>query len=259
MIFLKKKYMENANKKGINTISDFEIFSIFIIFSFLLYSLYPGKKLTEYAINEDKNYDLTEIYLKNIYQKYPENVDLLFALSNIYLKRGKTTHARELIQKIVNINDTEIKDKATLYLSRIRLYSINPASSNFKEDMIYLENYYSSEPFLANPEKEKYLKEYASVFIRMGLYKEGFESFYRILTARERSQEYTNMVFKELTRIMKAGNMLKEKAIKLSVFETLLSKDDESANELIEIYLQAGKPDMARSYSLKILKLKKLI
>ncbi|MEF3280074.1 MAG: tetratricopeptide repeat protein [Elusimicrobiota bacterium] len=251
--------MENANRKEVLIAYDREIFLIFLIFSFLLYALYPKDKLAMYAINEDKNYDLTELYLRNMYKKYPQNTDLIFALCDVYIKQKKFQKAIEIINEISNINDTEIKAKSSLYLARIKLYSLDPHSDDFNENLLYLKKYYSSSDLLLkNSEKEKILEEYSFRLMSMGLYKEAFEGLLAILNSNS-SQEYKEMALKQIAKVIRAGGLLKEQAPKLSTFENIFLKNDESANIILKIYLEVGRVDLARAYALKILKAKKII
>ncbi|GAB4029261.1 MAG: hypothetical protein Fur0012_03390 [Elusimicrobiota bacterium] len=249
--------MENADKKEVLIAEDREIFFIFLIFSFLFYALYPGEKLTEYAVKENRNLDLTELYLKNITKKYSQDKEAFFALADIYLKQGKPQKAAEVLIPLARINDKALKDRLDLYRARTVLYSLDE-QKNLVSDLENLKNYYCSSGFWALNKKEELLDEYASKLISLKLYDEAFDSLFAAIK-KSRNLEDAKIALKTALKSLRTGGLVKKRAADFKNIENLFTADDEAANEILKVYLEAGRPDMAREYAIKILKLRKII
>ncbi len=91
----------NANK-DIEVVSYIEAVLVFLVFSFVLYVLYPKNMLEKQILAESSNYDLTAIYLENMLRLEPENKALTLALLKASIKSGKYDLAlkmADLLQK----------------------------------------------------------------------------------------------------------------------------------------------------------------
>lgn len=249
--------MANADKKEALIAEDREIFFIFLVFSFLFYVLYPGEKLTEYAIKENRNLDLTELYLKNITRKYSQNTEAFFALADIYLKQGKPQKAMETLTPLNRLNDRTLTLRLELYKARIKLYSLTESNVS-NSDLTDLKNYYCSLDFWSLSQKEELLNEYASKLIGLKLYDQAFDSLFLAIKT-SRNMEDARIALKTAVKSLRAGALVKKKAADFKNVENFFIKDDESSNEILKVYLEAGRPDMAREYAVKILKFRKII
>jgi len=87
----------NANK-NLEVVSYVEAFLVLIIFSFVLYVLYPKDMLEKQVLTESSNYDLTAIYLENMLRLEPENKELTMALMKSSTKNGQFDLAMKMIE-----------------------------------------------------------------------------------------------------------------------------------------------------------------
>lgn len=91
----------NADK-DIEVVSYVEAVLVFLVFTFVLYVLYPKNMLEKQILAESSNYDLTAIYLENMLRIEPENKALTLALLKASIKSGKYDLAlkmADLLQK----------------------------------------------------------------------------------------------------------------------------------------------------------------
>jgi tetratricopeptide (TPR) repeat protein len=105
----------SANEPTQEVFSYFEIAFISVIFIIVLYLLYPKGMLKRQVLQEQSNYELTAIYLKNMLRIEPDNTKLILASAKILLKEQKMDLAYKLINVLKNSKDLEIK-KEVLYL-----------------------------------------------------------------------------------------------------------------------------------------------
>lgn len=89
-------FSSDANKR-IEVVSYLEAAIVFCIFAFILYVLYPKDMLEKQVLSENKNYDLTAIYLENMLRLEPENKELTVALIESSIKSGKFDLALKMI------------------------------------------------------------------------------------------------------------------------------------------------------------------
>ncbi|NLI09799.1 MAG: hypothetical protein GX447_03460 [Elusimicrobia bacterium] len=248
--------MRNVSDRELLIARDIEIIFIIIIFSFLFWAVFPGKKIISNAVNENKNLDLTQLYLKNIAKKYPSNFEVHFALSDIYLKQGDLIKAKESLYPLSNIKDEVLSQKRDLYYARITLFSINEKSD--KKDFIFLREYYSSKKFFSSPDKEKYVWEYVLKLISLSLWQESADFAVLALKTADNFED-KKLCLKIFLYSTRAGNLFKKNIRLLDSFAHIFYIDDESANDIIKTYLQAQEPYKAAEYAEKILKLRKIL
>jgi len=89
-------WSSNADK-DVEVISYIEVFLVLLVFSFVLYVLYPKNMLEKQVLAESSNYDLTAIYLENMLRIEPENTELTLALVKASIKGGKYDLALKMI------------------------------------------------------------------------------------------------------------------------------------------------------------------
>jgi hypothetical protein len=249
-------FMANANKKETLLATDWEIFFLAIIFSFLFWAVYPGERIIRNALEENKNLDLTEIYLKNIAKKYPSSFEINFALAEIYLKQGKYQKAEEELKPVNAINDKDLLAKKELFLARIALFSLNKTAD--KETLKKLELYYSSSSFTKLSEREKYLSEYILTLNNLGLYKEASRACLSIMKGAAPFED-KKLCLKLYLKSLRAGNLLKKELSSLDPFSKDFALDDEAANEIMRAYLEAQEPEKSAAYAQKILRIRKIL
>lgn len=86
----------------IEVVSYIEAVLVFLVFTFVLYVLYPKNMLEKQVLSESRNYDLTAIYLENMLRIEPENETLMLALLKASIKSGKydlSLKMADLLQK----------------------------------------------------------------------------------------------------------------------------------------------------------------
>ncbi len=96
------------NQSKIKVITYTEIIGLIIIFSTILYLLYPKAMLENQILSESSNYDLTSRYLKNMLRLDPSNRVLMFTLAKTALKQNKidlTLRLTHLLQENASKNE----------------------------------------------------------------------------------------------------------------------------------------------------------
>ena len=100
----------NNEKKYVATYK--EIALIFVIFSLVLFILYPKDLLKEQILSERANYDLSMLYLQNMLENDPTNETLMITLATQSLRSGKKDLAYKLLDLLKNSEDINVTKKA---------------------------------------------------------------------------------------------------------------------------------------------------
>ena len=101
-----------VDKKESQVATKLEIVFIFLLFLSILILLYPKDRLKEQVLNEQSNFDLTAIYLKNMLRLEPQNSKLIFALARSVYEQKKYYLAQKLLELLEDTNDSELKLKS---------------------------------------------------------------------------------------------------------------------------------------------------
>jgi len=89
--------MFQNKKRRLYVITRIEFIEILILFSFILYFLFPKTLLKHVVVSEEKNYDLAFVYLENMVRLSPDNHFLTIELINVAIKLGKFNLAEKLL------------------------------------------------------------------------------------------------------------------------------------------------------------------
>ena len=130
-----------------------ELFFTFMIFSIILFVLYPKDSLKEQILSEKSNYDLSMLYLQNLLKNTPEDESLMLILADQSLRSGNADLSLHLLNLLLKSKDQEIKTKATLLtykLKKMRYFYIKDKKQKVKIlqelqglfSMIYTEKMY---------------------------------------------------------------------------------------------------------------------
>ncbi|HHH50917.1 MAG TPA: hypothetical protein ENK76_00905, partial [Campylobacterales bacterium] len=110
----------NNNDTSTSILSIGEIIGIVIVFSFLLYLLFPKQDIEHIIETKGKNTDLSINYLESMLLYYPDNIKLEMILLQNYDYENKRKKAFKLIKKILSqTKDKDILDK--VYQTEYRL------------------------------------------------------------------------------------------------------------------------------------------
>jgi len=121
--------MSYVDHKKMYVASYKEIIIGFIVFSLILFLLYPKDLLTKQVLAEQSNYDLSMLYLKNMLKNDPSNETLMLTLANQAMKSNKKDLSFRLLKLLKNSKNKEIKSKAYILSYEIA-----------KEDYFYLKS-----------------------------------------------------------------------------------------------------------------------
>jgi len=110
-----------------------EIGFIFIIFVVVLYLLYPKGMLQRQVVQEQSNYDLTAIYLKNMLRLEPNNINLIIATAKVLIKQKKLDLAKELI-KILKKSKSTSQIKKKIYSLEFELLKTQKSETSKKKE-----------------------------------------------------------------------------------------------------------------------------
>lgn len=118
-----------------------ELAGIFLLFSLILYILFPKGKLERYIIAETKNYDLAIRYLETLISSYPDLEEFQISLLKFYIKKGYLKKAVNLIERMNKKKYREnISFNKTAYNLYIDLYSETKNEYYLNKAKSYLEN-----------------------------------------------------------------------------------------------------------------------
>jgi hypothetical protein len=107
-----------------------ELIFTFLVFSVILFVLFPKDLLKEQILAENSNYDLSMLYLKNLLQHSPKDESLMLILAEQSLRSGKKDLSIRLLDLLLNSKNRVYRSKATLLSYELK-----------KEDYYYLKNY----------------------------------------------------------------------------------------------------------------------
>lgn len=147
--------MISNDREKLYVMSFKEIFFTFIIFSIVLFVLYPKDLLENKILVEEANYDLSILYLKDLLKHDPENEKLMLLLADKGLKNDKKDLSVRLLNLLHNSKNYDFR-KRSLLLS----YQLN------KEDYFYLMNESRKE------EQKRLLSGIFLKIIEQGMYEE---------------------------------------------------------------------------------------
>lgn len=123
-------FSSNVNKR-IEVVSYVEAALVFLVFGFVLYTLYPKDMLEKQVLAENKNYDLTAIYLENILRLDPDNKELTLALIKASLKSGQFDLSLKMIAALEKSADEALLQVLIKY--RFEALKVKYFSTNEKK------------------------------------------------------------------------------------------------------------------------------
>ena len=110
----------NDNNTSTSILSIKEIIAIIIVFSFLLYLLFPKNDIDEIIETKSTNRNLSMNYIESMILYYPENIKLKMLLLKKYESSGKSEKALKLIDELLKkTKKREILDE--LYLTQYNI------------------------------------------------------------------------------------------------------------------------------------------
>lgn len=244
----KKLNYENDEK---DLISNFEIFGIIILFSFVLFILFPGERILDYALNEKNNTELSELYLKNIYEKYPRKLDIFFILVELYIKNNKINEAKKLLSNI-SFKDENINFKIQLLNIKLKMMEEN---ENFIED-IY--NFFITNARKFSINETKIIYEFNQKLFELKRKEQACYFMIEFFNNNDKKDVRKEIVI-EYIRFLKRNELISKCYLNIKKFEDLAMNDDYLAYEIIKLYLEANKPILASDFAYKIMKKKGII
>lgn len=122
-------YVDNSHEKSY-VVTYKELLFTFVVFSMILFVLFPKDLLKEQILAENSNYDLSMLYLKNLLKHSPEDESLMLILAEQSLRSGKKDLSIRLLDLLLMSDNQDYKFKATLLSYELK-----------KEDYYYLKDY----------------------------------------------------------------------------------------------------------------------
>jgi phage terminase large subunit-like protein len=104
----------NKNEEKLYVITYKELIFTFIVFSSILFVLYPKDLLKEQILSEKSNYDLSMLYLKNLLIHSPEDESLMLILAEQSLRSGNKDLSLRLLQLLFKSENKEHRERALL-------------------------------------------------------------------------------------------------------------------------------------------------
>lgn len=247
---LKKSNYEN---NGWELITNFEVLGIILIFSFVLYILFPGERILSYALTEKSNTELSELYLKNIYEKYPQKTDILFALLELYIKNNKINEAKRILPKQL-FKDENINFKLQLLNIKLKIKNLEENDVDINE--IYDFFIKSANKFSINNIDIVY--EFNQKLIDLKRKKQSC-SFMIDFFDNQTNKIIKKEIGLEYIRFLKRNLLISDCYLNVKKFEDFAINNDELSYEIIRLYLEAAKPNLASEFAYKVMKNKNII
>ena len=122
-------YVDNSHEKSY-VVTYKELIFTFVVFSMILFVLFPKDLLKEQILAENSNYDLSMLYLQNLLKHSPQDESLMLILAEQSLRSGKKDLSIRLLDLLLTSENTEHRFKATLLSYELK-----------KEDYYYLKEY----------------------------------------------------------------------------------------------------------------------
>jgi len=169
----------NNHDTSTNILTVKEIIAVIVIFSFVLYLIFPKDNIDSLLKENSKNTNLSINYLESMLLYYPNNIKLKMILVKNYDYAGETNKALKLNQEIIN----EVSDKKLL----VKLYKT--------EYLLEKDNYFKNKKhYLLTLLKKRLLDYYA--------YTEG-DRDYLFLFAESTNIDYVYLKYQSLIGLMK--------------------------------------------------------
>lgn len=158
----RQMYSSDADKR-FEVVSYLEAALVFIVFSFVLYALYPKQMLQKQVLAEKSNYDLTAIYLENMLRLEPDNMELTIALLEASIKSGKFDLALKMIDALQKDASVEFRRQLLSYryeALKVKYFSTNEVhlQNETKEEILALLNMISAEGLYTQGDLEYWYK-----------------------------------------------------------------------------------------------------
>lgn len=91
-----------------------ELVFTFVVFSIILFVLFPKDLLKEQIISEKSDYELSMLYLKNLLRYSPDDESLMLILATQSLRSGDKKLSISLLDRLIKSKDQHIRYQATL-------------------------------------------------------------------------------------------------------------------------------------------------
>ncbi|NLH39040.1 MAG: tetratricopeptide repeat protein [Elusimicrobia bacterium] len=247
-------------EKNFRVLSNTELFFIIFIFSVILYILFPQKKLMYYATNENKNINLTKIYLKNIIKKYPDNTDAIITLIEILIKNNEYKEADSYLSKLKHGDKKELDDKIRGYDIRISMSLLNNISDEKKKKEYFneIKDYFTDISIKSINENPALIDDFFNAMIK----NREFHLTRDIVLSTVKNNpdmNYKKILVKKYIIFLRSQNKIKDEIPTLLKLENYFLLDTDISNEFLRSYIESSRVDLAKELSIKILKAKKII
>jgi hypothetical protein len=104
----------NNEENSLYVITYKELLFTFIVFSSILFVLYPKELLKEQILSEKSNYDLSMLYLENLLAQSPEDESLMLILAEQSLRSGKKDLSLRLLKLLFKSKNRDYRERALL-------------------------------------------------------------------------------------------------------------------------------------------------
>ncbi len=245
--------MEDVKNKEQKVITFLELFSIITIFSFIFIILFPERRIFNY-ISDNTNIKLTEIYLRNISERYPDNIKFTLSLIDLLIKEKQTDEAVSVFER----NEKFILKDIFLYKTyKIKILLSTITKENKKNyNLEEIKDFYLY--ITLKEESLIYIDEFIVKMIEIDEFEIIKNLLIETIKKTQVKENRKNTLLKYI-EIIKMEKEFKKDVVKLREIEKYFYDDFFSANLIIKTYLEAGRPDMARNFSIKTIETKKLI
>jgi hypothetical protein len=134
---MQRKQMSSSHAtKKTEVVTYLEALSIFFVFVFILYILYPKDMLYKQVLSESSNYDLTAVYLENMIRLEPENKTLILALIRTSAKMGKHDLSLKMIEALgKDADESLLKELVTYRFEALKTKYFSTNEKQFQDEV----------------------------------------------------------------------------------------------------------------------------
>lgn len=233
-------------------ITNLEMVSLLLAFSLILFFLFPGKQILDYAIEEKDNLELAELYLKKIYEKYPEKEEIFLALAETYIKNNKLVEAEKLIKQS-NFKDPNTRFKIEMLNIKVKIEKLKN-----EEEFEEIYNFFIQNAKRFSKEDMDIVYDFNKHLIERKI-KDKVCSFMIDFYNNHNNRNLKNEIAFRYINFLRKNLLISSCYKNLENFYEIALENNELAYQIIKLYLEAGKPFLASEFAYKVLKRKKVI
>ncbi len=265
----------------INAVGIKDIIFLFIMFSFVLYILFPKETLKEKVLKETKSNDLALVYIENMINFDYKNYELLLHYADMQFKDENFIAVKGIVATLLKLDNKEMQKSALILgekLFKREYFQLEEQEDKDKllkeyqdilQDMVLLskDKQFQNDIlsyFSVNDNKGEYIKLLEKLSKIDNKWEAKLTEYYLannelqkalLLYKKRISQKIPykekKVLFKKIIQVLMFGSFFDEGTKIMQKYENFFIEDEEIFEQIIRFYISAGEEKKARKYILK--------